>query len=82
MAGRRSYETMATCPKCGEYLGTRHRCWGIRRQLQALGFTLAGGFGGLLVVFLVSDRPSEPLLAVTATLGAVLTLAVRRYARF
>jgi hypothetical protein len=73
---------MATCPKCGEYLGANHRCWGLRRQLHALGFSAAGGLAGLLVVFLVSDRPSLPLLLVTALLGGILTLAVRRYARF
>ena len=73
---------MATCPKCGDYLGANHRCWGFRRQLQALGFMLAGGLGGFVAVFLVSDRPSMPLLFVTAALGAVLMLAVRRYARF
>jgi len=73
---------MATCPKCGDYLGTNHRCWGVRRQLRMLGLTVAGGVAGLLVVFLVADRPSEPLLLVTAALGAVLTLAVHRYARF
>ena len=41
-----------------------------------------GGLAGFAAAFVVSDRPSEPLLFVTAILGAVLTLAVRRYARF
>lgn len=73
---------MATCPKCGGYLGAHHRCWGVRRQLQALGFAAAGVVAGLVTVFLASDRPSVPLLLVSAALGAVLALAVRRYARF
>jgi uncharacterized membrane protein YeaQ/YmgE (transglycosylase-associated protein family) len=49
---------------------------------QALGYTVVGGLAGFAAAFLVSDRPSEPLLFVTAILGAVLTLAVRHYARF
>jgi hypothetical protein len=73
---------MATCPKCGDYLGANHRCWGARRQLKTIGFGLAGGLAGLAAVFLLADRPSEPLVLVTTLLGVVLTLAVRQYARF
>jgi hypothetical protein len=54
----------------------------VRRQLQTIGFALAGGLAGFLAVFLLADRPSEPLVLVTAILGAVLTLALRQYARF
>jgi hypothetical protein len=43
---------------------------------------LLGAAVGFVGPFLIADRPSEPLLLVTALLGAVLTLAVHRYARF
>lgn len=73
---------MATCPKCGGYLGRRHRCWGSRRRLTSIWLALVGAAAGLLIPWLVIDRPAELLLLVTAVLGSVLILAVRRYARF
>jgi uncharacterized membrane protein YeaQ/YmgE (transglycosylase-associated protein family) len=74
---------MATCPKCGGYLGSHHRCRGAGlRRLRTSGFGLVGAVIGFLGPFLIADRPSEALLVVTSMLGAVLTLAVHRYARF
>ena len=43
---------------------------------------LLGALAGYFVPWLLVDGPSEPLLLVTAALGSVLTLAVRRYTRF
>jgi len=74
---------MATCPRCGGYLGSTHRCRGVGlRRLRTSGFVLVGAALGFLGPFLFADRPTEPLLLVTTLLGAVLTLAVHKYARF
>jgi hypothetical protein len=73
---------MATCPKCGGYLGRDHRCWGGRRIPVVIGLLLLGATAGYFIPWLLVDGPSGPLLAVTALLGSVLTLAVRRYTRF
>jgi len=73
---------MSTCPKCGEYLGAHHHCWGGRRIAIRIGLLVLGAVGGYFIPWLLLDRPSGPLLVVTSTLGSVLTLAVRRYTRF
>ena len=74
---------MATCPKCGGYLGSHHKCRGnLRRMLREIGLGIAGGMVGFVSAFPLADRPSDLLLIVTTLLGVVLTLAVRRYARF
>jgi hypothetical protein len=74
---------MATCPRCGGYLSSHHRCRGVGlRRLRTAGLILLGAAIGFLGPFLVADRPTEPLLLVTTLLGAVLTLAVLTYARF
>jgi hypothetical protein len=74
---------MATCPRCGGYLSSRHRCRGVGlRRLRTFSIVLLGAAAGFLGPFLIADRPSGPLLLVTALLGAVLTLALHRYARF
>jgi len=43
---------------------------------------LLGALGGYFIPWLIVDGPSGPLLSVTAVLGSVLMLAVRRYTRF
>jgi hypothetical protein len=74
---------MATCPRCGGYLGSHHRCRGVGlRRLRTSSFVLLGAAAGFLGPFLIADRPSGPFLLVTSLLGAVLTLAVHWYARF
>jgi hypothetical protein len=74
---------MATCPRCGGYLGSHHRCRGVGlRRLRTVSYVLLGAAVGFLSPFLIADRPTELLLLVTSLLGAVLTLAVQRYARF
>ena len=73
---------MATCPKCGGYLGSHHRCHGnVRRALREISLGVAGGIAGFVGAFL-AEHPSNLLLLVTTLLGVVLTLAVYRYARF
>jgi hypothetical protein len=74
---------MATCPDCGGYLSSHHRCRGVSlRRLRTFGFVMLGAVIGFLSPFLFADRPTGPLLLVTALLGAVLTLAVHSYLRF
>jgi hypothetical protein len=73
---------MATCPKCGGYLGRNHHCWGGRRILNHIRTALVGALVGFFLPLLWLDRFSVPLLLTTALLGVVLTLAVHRYARF
>ena len=73
---------MATCPKCGGYSGKTHRCWGGRRRWRSVGLTLIGAGLGLGIPWLIVEHPTLPLLVVTAMLGSVLTVAVRRNAGF
>jgi hypothetical protein len=74
---------MATCPRCGAYLSSHHRCRGIGlRRLRTFSIVLLGAAVGFLGPFLIADRPSDSLLLVTSLLGAVLTFAVHWYARF
>jgi hypothetical protein len=74
---------MATCPKCGGYLGSHHRCRGnVRRALREISLGVAGGIAGFVGAFPLAEHPSNLLLLVTTLLGVVLTLAVYRYARF
>ena len=74
---------MATCPKCGGYLGNHHRCRGnVRRALREISLGIAGGIVGFVGAFPLAEHPSNLLLLVTTLLGVVLTLAVYRYARF
>ena len=74
---------MATCPKCGGYLGSHHKCRGnIRRALREISLGVAGGIAGFVGAFPLAEHPSNLLLLVTTLLGVVLTLAVYRYARF
>ena len=74
---------MATCPKCGGYLGSHHRCRGnARRVLREVSLGVAGGIAGFVGAFPLAEHPSNLLLLVTTLLGIVLTLAVHRYARF
>ena len=51
-------------------------------SLVGTGLLLVGALAGYFVPWLLVDGPSGPLLLVTAVLGSVLTLAVRRYTRF
>ena len=44
--------------------------------------TLSGAAAGFLAGLLLVEQPSQLFPFVTAMLGAVLTQAVRRYARF
>ena len=73
---------MATCPKCGRYLDRRHRCWGGYRRFREATFTLTGALAGFAAGLLLVEHPTQPFPFVTAMLGGILTLAVRRHARF
>jgi predicted MFS family arabinose efflux permease len=68
---------MATCPKCGGYLGDDHRCSGAwRHAARTMGVALGGAAFGVVAVRMVAEHPSMPLLAATALLAAVLVTAV------
>ena len=74
---------MATCPKCGGFLDSHHRCWGGRRRMRRAGYAATGAVVGFIAGAFMVDKPDQLLLPfVTAALGALLTWAVRRYARF
>jgi hypothetical protein len=45
------------------------------RTVRALGMALAGALAGMSMVFAFTSRPATSLVAVTATLGAVLWLS-------
>ena len=73
---------MATCPKCGGFLDTHHRCWGGRRRMRRAAYAVLGAIGGFIIGLFLVEKPNQlPLPFVTAALGAVLTWAVRRYTR-
>jgi hypothetical protein len=74
---------MATCPKCGGYLSDDHRCFGAWRHIaRTLGVTVAGALCGVVVVLLLVEHPSMPLLAATGVLAAVVVTALWRATGF
>ena len=51
--------------------------------MRRVGVAVIGGFLGFIVGIMLADSPDQlPLPFVTAALGAILSWAVRRYARF
>jgi hypothetical protein len=74
---------MATCPYCGQYLGTNHTCRGTwRLRLRYWGTVLFGGLcGGAIaaVVLVVTFGSASPLaLAAAVVLGGVVAFAYLR----
>ena len=50
--------------------------------MRRAAYTAVGAMGGFSIGVFIADRPNQLLLPfVTAALGAILTWAVRRYAR-
>lgn len=73
---------MATCPRCGGFLGARHRCSGLwRLRLRFWGALLVGGIigaaVGALVLSLVYDEISWYSVALAAFIGIFIMTAVR-----
>ena len=68
---------MATCPQCGGFLSSNHRCFGLWRNRVRWGsVAVSGGLIGIGVATLLS--PEHPLLltGIAALLGAVVVSAV------
>jgi hypothetical protein len=68
---------MATCPKCGGFLRSGHRCpWSVRRRLLIRSFRVAAG-GALIGLVLAAAAPTPgPFLVILGGgLGAVLSTA-------
>ena len=68
---------MATCPDCGGYLNTRHKCRGVWRLRLALTIdlllaALAGGILAAAVFLYVDGHVSSATVAVGALLAAIL----------
>ena len=70
---------MATCPKCLGPLTEHHQCprGPLRRVVEAVSTLGIGAIGGVLLCFLIEERPAAALLVAAAALGAVLANAVR-----
>jgi hypothetical protein len=70
---------MATCPKCLGPLTEHHRCprGPLRRIAEAISTLGIGAIGGVLLCFVIEERPAAALVLAAAALGAVLANAVR-----
>jgi hypothetical protein len=71
---------MATCPKCFGALTEHHRCpkGRLSRVTDALGTLCIGGVIGIVLIYMIDERPVPALLVAAAALGAVLANAVRQ----
>jgi hypothetical protein len=71
---------MATCPKCMGALTDNHRCphGRLHRVTDALSTVGVGGLIGVVLSYLMEDRPVPALVLAAAALGAVLATAVRQ----
>ena len=71
---------MATCPKCFGALTEHHRCpkGRLSRVTDALGTLTIGSVVGVVLTYMLDERPVPALLIAAAALGAVLANAVRQ----
>ena len=71
---------MATCPKCMGFLDEGHRCPGglWSRVSKALLTVVMGAAIGIVVVYLIEERPVPALWMAGAALGAVLAMSIRQ----
>jgi hypothetical protein len=71
---------MATCPKCFGALTEHHRCpkGRLSRITDALSTVSIGGGIGIVLIYMIDERPVPALLVAAAALGAVLANAVRQ----
>jgi hypothetical protein len=71
---------MATCPKCFGALTENHKCPRGRfsRLTDALGTVAVGGVLGIVLSYVIDERPVPALVVAAAALGAVLASAVRQ----
>ena len=73
---------MATCPRCGGFLGECHHCIGIwRLHLRAMRSALLGGvIGGMtgsLMLLLIYRQVSWPSVIVAAAIGIIVVMAMQ-----
>jgi hypothetical protein len=71
---------MATCPRCYGALTENHRCprGRLSRVTDALSTVATGGAVGIVLCYLLNERPVLPLLMAAAALGSVLAMALRQ----
>jgi hypothetical protein len=71
---------MATCPKCFGALTENHKCpkGRLHRMFDALSMISVGGVLGVVMSYVIDERPVPALVVASAALGAVLASAVRQ----
>jgi hypothetical protein len=74
---------MATCPRCGGFLHEHHHCAGLwRLRLRGLSVLVLGGVGGAvggwLILVAVMGQASWLAVAVAASSGVFVVMALRR----
>jgi hypothetical protein len=71
---------VATCPKCFGALTEHHKCpkGRLSRVTDALSTVSVGAVVGIVLTYLIDERPVPALLLAAAALGAVLASAVRQ----
>ena len=71
---------MATYPKCMGALTDNHRCpnGALHRLTDALSTVGVGGLIGVVLSYVMEERPRPELVVALAALGAVLAFAVRQ----
>jgi hypothetical protein len=71
---------MATCPKCFGPLTENHKCpkGRLSRLFDALSTVSVGGILGIVLSYIIDERPVPALIVASAALGAVLASAVRQ----
>lgn len=71
---------MATCPRCFGALTENHRCprGRLSRVTDALSTIAVGGTIGIVLCYVVNERPVPALVLAAAALGSVLATALRQ----
>jgi F0F1-type ATP synthase assembly protein I len=71
---------MATCPKCFGALTENHKCpkGPLSRVTDALSTVAIGAGIGIVLLYVIDERPVPALILAAAALGAVLANAVRQ----
>ncbi len=71
---------MATCPKCFGALTEHHKCpkGPLSRITDAVSTVTVGAVIGVILSYVIDERPVPALVMASAALGAVLASAVRQ----
>jgi hypothetical protein len=71
---------VATCPDCGGFLNSHHRCFGIWRYRARAGVVaLVSALAGIGVATVTAPTHSLPVTGLAALLGAIVGSAVWRH---